>query len=50
VSGCTWAIEEGTMSPAKQMCQPEKKIKEGHVGTYLEEWIYVRLYSMDLPW
>jgi hypothetical protein len=32
------------------MCQPEKKIKEGHGRTYLEEWIYAGLYSVDLSW
>jgi hypothetical protein len=32
------------------ICQPEKKIKEGVGRTYLEEWIYAELYSVDLPW
>jgi hypothetical protein len=36
--------------PCSKMCQPEKKAKEGHGRTYLEEWIYVRLYSVDLSW
>jgi hypothetical protein len=36
--------------PVQQMCQPKKKTKEGHSRTYLEEWIYVGLYSVDLPW
>jgi hypothetical protein len=26
--------------PVQQMCQPEKKTKEGHGRTYMEEWIY----------
>jgi hypothetical protein len=34
----------------QQMCQPEKKIKEGYGRTYLEEWIYAGLYSVDVPW
>jgi hypothetical protein len=36
--------------PVQQMCQLEKKIKEGHGRTYLKEWIYVGLYSVDLSW
>jgi hypothetical protein len=34
----------------QQMCQQEMKNKEGHGRTYLEEWIYAKLYSVDLPW
>jgi hypothetical protein len=30
----------------QQMCQPEKKTKEGNGRTYLEEWIYAGLYSV----
>jgi hypothetical protein len=30
--------------PVQQMCQQEKKNKEGHGRTYLEEWIYAGLY------
>jgi hypothetical protein len=30
-------------------CANRKKIKEGHGRTYLEEWIYSGLYSVDLP-
>jgi hypothetical protein len=37
-------------TPMQQMCQPENKIKEVHGGTYLEEWIYAGLYSVDLLW
>jgi hypothetical protein len=32
------------------MCHQEKKNKEGHGRTYLEEWIYAGLNSVDLPW
>jgi hypothetical protein len=34
--------------PVQQMYQLKKKIKEVHGRTYLEEWIYVGLYSVDL--
>jgi hypothetical protein len=27
-----------------------KENKEGHGRTYLEKWIYAKLYSVDLPW
>jgi hypothetical protein len=27
-------------------CANEKRYR----GTYLEEWIYARLYSVDIPW
>ena len=40
---------EGPM-PVQQMCQPEKKTKEGHGRTYLEEWVYAGLYSVDISW
>jgi hypothetical protein len=36
--------------PVQKMCQPEKKTKEGHGRTYLKEWIYARLYSVDISW
>jgi hypothetical protein len=36
--------------PVQQMCQPEKKTKEDHDRTYLEEWIYAGVYSVDLSW
>jgi hypothetical protein len=32
------------------MCQPEKKTKEDHGRTYLEEWIYAGLYSVNISW
>jgi hypothetical protein len=41
---------ESSLMPVQQMCQPEKKTKEGHGRRYLEEWIYVGLYSVDLSW
>jgi hypothetical protein len=31
-------------------CANRKRKKEGHGRTYLEEWIYARLYSVGLPW
>jgi hypothetical protein len=43
-------MSESSPMPVQQMCQPEKKIKEVHGRTYLEEWIYVGLYSVDLSW
>jgi hypothetical protein len=77
VSGCTWAVEEGMMSPLNGLERPMiswnehmakllkervqshvraanvptgKETKEYHGRTYLEEWIYVGLYSVDLSW
>jgi hypothetical protein len=43
-------MSESSLMPVQQMCQPEKKIKEVHGRKYLEEWIYVGLYSVDLSW
>jgi hypothetical protein len=31
-------------------CANRKKTKEGHGRRYFEEWIYTKLYSMDLSW
>jgi hypothetical protein len=36
--------------PCSKCANQKRKIKEGHSRTYLEEWIYARLYSVDLPW
>ena len=32
------------------MCQQKRTNKEDHGRTYLEEWIYVGLYSVDISW
>jgi hypothetical protein len=44
------AYGESSPMPVQQMCQLEKKTKEGHGRTYLEEWIYAGLYSVDISW
>jgi hypothetical protein len=36
--------------PCSKCANPEKKTKEGHGRTYLEEWIYAGLYSVDFSW
>jgi hypothetical protein len=36
--------------PCNKYANRKRTNKEDHGRTYLEEWIYARLYSMDLPW
>jgi hypothetical protein len=44
-------LKEQVYSHARATNVPTaKKIKEGHGRTYLEEWIFVGLYSVDLSW
>jgi hypothetical protein len=51
-----WALDKVAKGASLVPCSCSKcanrkrKNKEGHVRTYLEEWIYARLYSVDLAW
>jgi hypothetical protein len=36
--------------PCNKCANRKKKTKEDHGRTYLEEWIYAGLYSMNLSW